>query len=107
MDRLEPPTCPDPVLDSKKDEYRATLSSIGESTGAENTNLYVRGVNEGRSGELLEASELLEGRDLDGPWPSRTAAVDRVPRRPGLRAPKQGKAKAGTLYDPSLPTLAV
>jgi hypothetical protein len=27
---------------------------MGESTGDENSNLYIRGVNEGRSGELLE-----------------------------------------------------
>jgi hypothetical protein len=33
---------------------------MGESTGDENANLYIRGVNEGRSGELLEASELLD-----------------------------------------------
>ena len=33
---------------------------MGESTGEENSNLYVRGVNEGRSGELLEASGLLD-----------------------------------------------
>jgi hypothetical protein len=64
---LEPPTLyPDPLLDSKKDEYRATLSSMGESTGAEHTNLYIRGVNEGRSGELLEASDLLEILEVFG-----------------------------------------
>ena len=33
---------------------------MGESTGDENANLYLRGVNEGYSGDLLEASELLE-----------------------------------------------
>ena len=33
---------------------------MGESTGDENANLYMRGVNEGYSGDLLEASELLE-----------------------------------------------
>jgi hypothetical protein len=33
---------------------------MGESTGEENSNLYIRGVKEGRSGELLEASELLD-----------------------------------------------
>jgi hypothetical protein len=31
---------------------------MGESTGEENANLYMRGVNEGRSGKLLGASEL-------------------------------------------------
>jgi hypothetical protein len=34
---------------------------MGESTGDENSNLYIRGVNEGRSGEFLEASDLLKG----------------------------------------------
>jgi len=64
---LEPRTLyPDPLLDNKKDEYTATLSSMGESTGAENTNLYIRGVNEGRSGELLEASELLDILEVFG-----------------------------------------
>jgi hypothetical protein len=33
---------------------------MGESTGEENSNLYIRVVKEGRSGELLEASELLD-----------------------------------------------
>ncbi len=33
---------------------------MGESTGEENANLYMRGVNEGRSGDLLEASDLLD-----------------------------------------------
>ena len=32
---------------------------MGESTGEENSNLYLRGVNEGRSGDLLEAHDLL------------------------------------------------
>ena len=39
---------------------------MGESTGEENSNLYMRGVNEGRSGELLEASELLEILEVFG-----------------------------------------
>jgi hypothetical protein len=39
---------------------------MGESTGEENTNLYIRGVNEGRSGDLLEASELLDILDVFG-----------------------------------------
>jgi hypothetical protein len=39
---------------------------MGESTGDENANLYMRGVNEGRSGELLEASELLEILEVFG-----------------------------------------
>jgi hypothetical protein len=39
---------------------------MGESTSADNSNLYVRGVNEGRSGNLLEASELLEILEVFG-----------------------------------------
>ena len=39
---------------------RGTLLPMGESSGEENANLYVRGVNEGRSGELLEATDLLD-----------------------------------------------
>jgi hypothetical protein len=39
---------------------------MGESTGEENANLYMRGVNEGRSGELLDASELLDILDVFG-----------------------------------------
>jgi hypothetical protein len=39
---------------------------MGESTGEENSNLYIRGVNEGRSGDLLEASELLEILEVFG-----------------------------------------
>ena len=39
---------------------------MGESTGEENANLYTRGVNEGRSGELLEASELLDILEVFG-----------------------------------------
>jgi hypothetical protein len=67
LDRLEPRTLyPDPLLDSIKDECRGTLSSMGESTGDENANLYMRGVNEGRSGDLLEASELLEILEVFG-----------------------------------------
>jgi hypothetical protein len=41
------------VHDGKKDECRGTLVYMGESTGDENSNLYIRGVNEGRSGELM------------------------------------------------------
>jgi hypothetical protein len=33
---------------------------MGESTGDENANLYIRGVNEGNSGDLLKASDLLD-----------------------------------------------
>jgi len=33
---------------------------MGESTGEENSNLYMRGVSEGRNGDLLEASDLLD-----------------------------------------------
>jgi hypothetical protein len=39
---------------------------MGESTGDENSNLYIRGVNEGRSGDLLEALELLEILEVFG-----------------------------------------
>ena len=39
---------------------------MGESTGDENSNLYMRGVDEGRSGELLEASELLDILEVFG-----------------------------------------
>ena len=39
---------------------------MGESTGEENSNLYVRGVNEGRSGELLDASGLLDILEVFG-----------------------------------------
>ena len=39
---------------------------MGESTSAENTNIYIRGVNEGRSGELLEASVLLDLLEVFG-----------------------------------------
>jgi hypothetical protein len=39
---------------------------MGESTGDENANLYMRGVNEGRSGELLEASDLLDILEVFG-----------------------------------------
>jgi hypothetical protein len=39
---------------------------MGESTGDENANLYTQGVNEGRSGELLEASELLDILEVFG-----------------------------------------
>ncbi len=46
---------------------------MGESSGDENANLYMRGVNEGHSGDLLEASELLEILEVfgeDGGLPS-------------------------------------
>ena len=39
---------------------------MGESTSTENTNIYIRGVNEGRSGELLEASVLLDLLEVFG-----------------------------------------
>lgn len=39
---------------------------MGESTGEENANLYTRGVNEGRSDDLLEASDLLEILEVFG-----------------------------------------
>ena len=43
-----------------------TLLSMAESTGDENTNLYIRGVNEGRSGDLLEPSDLLDILEVFG-----------------------------------------
>ena len=39
---------------------------MGESTCDENANLYMRGVDEGRSDELLEASELLDILEVFG-----------------------------------------
>ena len=39
---------------------------VAESTGEENANLYKRGVNEGSSGDLLDAHELLELLDVFG-----------------------------------------
>ena len=39
---------------------------MGESTGDENSNLYTRGVNEGRDGDPLEASELLDILEVFG-----------------------------------------
>jgi hypothetical protein len=39
---------------------------MGEPTGDENANLYTRGVNEGRSGDLLEAPDLLDILDVFG-----------------------------------------
>ena len=39
---------------------------MGESTADENSNLYIRGVNESRSGELLEASDLLDILEVFG-----------------------------------------
>ena len=45
---------------------KATMSFVTESTGEENANLYKRGVNEGSSGVILDASELLELLDVFG-----------------------------------------
>ena len=45
---------------------RRYTTPIGETTGDENANLYMRGVNEGRSGDLLEASDLLDILDVFG-----------------------------------------
>jgi hypothetical protein len=39
---------------------------VAESTGEENANLYKRGVNEGSSGDLLDAHQLLELLDVFG-----------------------------------------
>jgi hypothetical protein len=38
----------------------------GTSSGEENANLYMRGVNEGRAGELLDGEELLAILDMFG-----------------------------------------
>jgi hypothetical protein len=44
------------------------LSSVseGRSSGEENANLYMRGVREGRAGEILDGAELLEILDVFG-----------------------------------------
>jgi hypothetical protein len=39
---------------------------MGESTGDENANLYIRGVNAGRSGALLKATNLLDILEVFG-----------------------------------------
>jgi hypothetical protein len=38
----------------------STLLPMGDSIGDENANLYIRGVNEGYSSDLLKASDLLD-----------------------------------------------
>ena len=38
----------------------------GKSSGEENANLYTRGVNEGRAGEILDGEELLAILDVFG-----------------------------------------
>lgn len=38
----------------------------GESSGSENANLYIRGVNEGRTGDFLDAQELIDLLDVFG-----------------------------------------
>ena len=40
--------------------------SEGRSSGEENANLYTRGVNEARAGEILAGEELLEILDVFG-----------------------------------------
>ena len=57
---------PQPTLDHMKISCGGTLLPMGESSGEENANLYMRGVNEGRSGELLKASELLDILEVFG-----------------------------------------
>jgi hypothetical protein len=49
---------------------------MGESSGEENANLYVRGVNEGRSGELLDAADLLVILDVFGEDGMRSYLMD-------------------------------
>jgi hypothetical protein len=39
---------------------------MGESTGDENANLYMRGVNDGLSGEFLEPTDLLDILEVFG-----------------------------------------
>lgn len=38
----------------------------GESSGSENSNLYMRGVSEGRAGDFLYAQELIDLLDVFG-----------------------------------------
>ena len=45
---------------------REYIVPMGESTGEENSNLYMRGVNESRSGAVLGASDLLDILDVFG-----------------------------------------
>jgi hypothetical protein len=45
---------------------KATMPFVTESTGEENANFYERGVSEGSSDVLLDASELLELLDVFG-----------------------------------------
>jgi hypothetical protein len=44
----------------------STLPSVGRSSGDENANLYLRGVEEGYNGDSLEASELMDILDVFG-----------------------------------------
>ena len=44
----------------------ATMPYMGESSGAENANLYLRGVEEGRAGQMLDETEILEILDVFG-----------------------------------------
>ena len=48
---------------------------MGESTGEENANLYIRGVNEGRTGELVDVTEMLAILDEFGEEGLRTYLV--------------------------------
>ena len=41
---------------------------VGKSSGEENTNLYISGVNEGRVGTLIEPSDILDVFGEDGIW---------------------------------------
>jgi hypothetical protein len=43
-----------------------TLLPMGDSIGDENANLYIRGVNEGYSSDLLKASDLLDLLEVFG-----------------------------------------
>jgi hypothetical protein len=40
--------------------------SVGSSSGQENSNLYIRGVNEGRAGEPLDDMQVLEILEVFG-----------------------------------------
>lgn len=43
-----------------------SVMGTGKSSGSENANLYMRGVSEGHSGDLLDARELVDLLDVFG-----------------------------------------
>lgn len=56
----------DPKTATLRPVRESTLLHVGSSTGDENANLYMRGVNEGHNGEILDASDLLDVLDVFG-----------------------------------------